>query len=264
MKCLFSVFLPERGQLLHRQSSIFRKNTKPSWEIHALTLLNKSDTCAIRNVYVSVSRVGGDVLFPYNLEWNNNLFPWTHHSRPNRCVYVHLNKPRWNEANPAPSSPDQRVLAYLKVGFTGFLEFGSGDGPLPQPSGSFLYSLLFVAHTQLCKTYSTTYAVTHTHCKVHGYALSLWWCIWLKIFWLSTSHTHIRMSHSRGGNHNLPNFQISKNEPRPLSDNPDFCGDSFPATTVQWRHLCCKVAYIFPLDIHMSDEIIKVDIIQLR
>lgn len=31
------------------------------------------------------------------------------------------------------SSSDHCALSYLKVGFTEFKEFGSGDGPLPQP-----------------------------------------------------------------------------------------------------------------------------------
>lgn len=44
------------------------------------------------------------------------------------------------EMNPALSNSDQGAPSYLKVGFMGFKEFGSGDGPLPQSPGFVLFS----------------------------------------------------------------------------------------------------------------------------
>lgn len=50
--------------------------------------------------------------------------------------------------NPALSKSDQGAPSYLKVGFMGFKEFGSGDGPLPQSPGFVLFFLtLSVAQT---------------------------------------------------------------------------------------------------------------------
>lgn len=45
--------------------------------------------------------------------------------------------------NPILSNSDQGATSYLKV--IGFKEFGSGDGPLPQSPGLFLFSILYVA-----------------------------------------------------------------------------------------------------------------------
>lgn len=44
--------------------------------------------------------------------------------------------------NPILSNSDQGAPSYLKVRFIGFKEFGSGDGPLPQSPGFFLFSIL--------------------------------------------------------------------------------------------------------------------------
>lgn len=46
------------------------------------------------------------------------------------------------EMNPTLSNSDQGAPYYLKVGFMGFKEFGSGDGPLPQSHGFFLFFFL--------------------------------------------------------------------------------------------------------------------------
>lgn len=66
--------------------------------------------------------------------------------------------------NPILSQSDQGALSYLKVGFMGFKEFGSGDGPLPQSPGSFLFSILSVAQTALLLRESQSQA--HLHYKV--------------------------------------------------------------------------------------------------
>lgn len=51
--------------------------------------------------------------------------------------------------------------SYLKVGFMGFKEFGSGDGPLPQSPGFFLFSILSVA--QAAQLYICKIHKSHMH-----------------------------------------------------------------------------------------------------
>lgn len=61
--------------------------------------------------------------------------------------------------NPTVGKGDRGAPSYLKVGSTGCEEFGSGDGPLPQSQGFFLFPLLFVFqsatvhnhNTEMCK-----------------------------------------------------------------------------------------------------------------
>lgn len=132
------------------------KYVKPSWEIHALTLPHKSDTCAIKNMYIFLScRV--EIVFHYRLPILVKISGSGH--VPMSMKQIEANSSNSDDMSVVLNSLTGTLLPTLKLGFMGFKEFGSGRGPLPQPPGFFLFFLKTIYnsdHTtlRLCNTYT--------------------------------------------------------------------------------------------------------------